>query len=337
MLARTVLALVIARSLGGGVGALALYPAALGVLIAGKAYTVARAAAVPRLVPPTVSLVKANARLTVAGVVAPVAAGAVAIAVRKTLGNEVELMLGAAVYVVAAVLALRLPRWADGGGEPQPRERAGFGVPGSAERPRSTGWVRRLPRFDLPPEVWRALTSAASLRWLSGFLLFYGAFVVREHSIGGLSGNVALVVLGAGIAGGNFLGTTAGARVPSLRSPSVGVALIAVTAGVAVLTAAAFGLVTAVALAAVGAATAAMTKLALDSTIQDRVTEDVRSSTFGRSETTMQLAWVAGGVIGILLPTNPTVGFSVASAVEAGALVLAVLARRRLSTSLTYD
>ena len=46
-----------------------LFPAALGCLVSSKAYAVARAAAVPRLVPEGLTLVKANARTSLAGVV----------------------------------------------------------------------------------------------------------------------------------------------------------------------------------------------------------------------------------------------------------------------------
>ena len=46
-----------------------LFPAALGVLIASKAYGVTRAAAVPRLLPERLTLVKANARVSLSGVV----------------------------------------------------------------------------------------------------------------------------------------------------------------------------------------------------------------------------------------------------------------------------
>ncbi|MEO5663456.1 MAG: MFS transporter, partial [Nocardioides sp.] len=46
-----------------------LFPAALGVLVASKAYGVTRAAAVPRLVPPSLTLVKANARVSMAGII----------------------------------------------------------------------------------------------------------------------------------------------------------------------------------------------------------------------------------------------------------------------------
>ena len=44
-----------------------LFPAALGVLIASKAYNIARAAAVPRLLPPGTSLVRANSMVSIAG------------------------------------------------------------------------------------------------------------------------------------------------------------------------------------------------------------------------------------------------------------------------------
>ncbi|MCW2711014.1 MAG: transporter, partial [Marmoricola sp.] len=48
---------------------LAMFPTALGVLVSSKAYGVARAATVPRLLPPGLSLVKANSRISLAGVV----------------------------------------------------------------------------------------------------------------------------------------------------------------------------------------------------------------------------------------------------------------------------
>ena len=47
----------------------AMFPAALGVLVSSKAYGVARAATVPRLQPRDLTLVKANGRISLAGVV----------------------------------------------------------------------------------------------------------------------------------------------------------------------------------------------------------------------------------------------------------------------------
>ncbi len=90
-----------------------------------------------------------------------------------------------------------------------------------------------------------------------------------------------------------------------------------------------FGLIVVFALALVAAAAAAVSKLALDATIQQRIDDAVRTSIFARSETTLQLSWVAGGAIGILLPTNASLGFAVAAAVLAAALAFILGLRPR--------
>ncbi len=48
--------------------------------------------------------------------------------------------------------------------------------------------------------------------------------------------------------------------------------------------------------------TQCLSKLALDSVIQRDVPERVRTSAFARSDTTLQLAWVLGGFVGIAMP-----------------------------------
>jgi hypothetical protein len=260
------------------------------------------------------TLVQANSRLTLAGVLAPGIAGSIAAAVIKTLGHRTELLLGAAVYVVAAITAFRLPRAADGGG----RRRT---TTTSPPPPAKTHW--------LSGDLLRALRTAASLRWLSGFLLLFGAFVVRVHPIGGLSANICLGELALGIGVGNILGTVLGARTAAAAGPRLSALLLAATTAVCVYAAFAFGVLSVFALAVVGSAAAAMSKLSLDATIQRKIDDDVRTSTFARSETILQLSWVVGGGIGIVLPTNPGVGFSVAAAVLATALITAFGHRRR--------
>ncbi|MDQ1705236.1 MAG: hypothetical protein QOF18_1602 [Frankiaceae bacterium] len=320
MAARATLAVVIGHNLGsGGAHALALYPAALGVLIAGKAYGIARSAAVPRLLPERMTLVQANSRLTFAAVLSPAVAGSIAVALSKGVGALSALRFGAALYVVAGVLALRLPRAADGGGETLATENAaGRGL-------------LRLSNVDL--EVGVALRCTAVLRWLSGFLLLYGAFLLRTHKLSGLSHNLSLAILAVGIGVGNLLGATVGARVADRPTRRLAPPLLAINTTAAFYTALDFGLVSVVVLALVSAATAAIAKLHLDATIQQRVSDDVRTSTFARSETTLQLSWVVGGAIGILLPTIPFVGFLVAAVVLAGGLANALgwLPRPRMS------
>jgi hypothetical protein len=70
-----------------------------------------------------------------------------------------------------------------------------------------------------------------------------------------------------------------------------------------------------------------LAKLALDSTIQRDVPERVQSSAFARSDTTLQLAWVIGGFIGIALPLIPRLGLGIAAAVLASWFAFVMLTR----------
>ena len=243
-------------------------------------------------------------------------------AVAHTLGYRTELFLGAVVYVIAALTTTRLPTTVDG--DPD----------GSATHP-TTGGLVRVSKVGA--DVLQALQSAAALRWLSGFMLFFGAFLVRVHPLGGLSPNVCLGALAIAIGAGNVLGTTLGPRTATFAANRLSIALLAATTLACVVTAFYFGLLTVFALALIAAATAAVAKLALDATIQRRINDDVRTSIFARSETTLQLSWVVGGVVGILLPTNATLGFAVAAVVLGAALavILGVRPRRRPSAGCT--
>jgi len=319
MVARATLAVIIGHNLGGGTAALALYPAALGVLVAGRAYGIARAAAVPRLVPEGMTLVQANARLTFAGVVVPGIAGALAVTSTKLFGHLTTLRWSAAVYLLGAVLVMRLPRRADGGAETR-----------AAEHSAGRGFLRlSKASFD----VRAALRTTAALRALAGFLLLYGAFVVRKHPIGGLSGTVSLAALAIGLGIGNLIGTTTGARAAArVNARKLAMPLLLVSLATTLLVALDFGLFTVFAVAVVTSAAVAVAKLSLDATIQQQVDDSIRTSTFARSETTLQLAWVFGGAIGILLPTRPLIGFLVASALLAVAVADAFGVRVRRGT-----
>ncbi len=76
-----------------------------------------------------------------------------------------------------------------------------------------------------------------------------------------------------------------------------------------------YGVVTVVVVAACAGLAASLGKLALDALIQRDVPEAVRTSAFARSETLLQLCWVAGGALGITLPLDGALGLSVAAGV----------------------
>ena len=89
-----------------------LFPAALGCLVASKAYGVTRASAVPRLLPPGFSLVNANSRNALAGVAGMAVGGGLAGAAAR-IGPEWSLRLAFLIYVVGTILAIRLPSRVD--------------------------------------------------------------------------------------------------------------------------------------------------------------------------------------------------------------------------------
>jgi MFS family permease len=301
-----------------------LFPAALGVLVASKAYNVTRAAAVPRLLPEGLTLVTANARTSMAGVVgvavsAPLAAGA------AMIGPEWALRYAFVVFVVATILAIRLPPRVDSS---QGEEPIGFLSGARTGEAPVTG--RRAVR--IPASMAFALRANCGPRWLSGFLTLFMAFLLRQHPIGGYSPQflIAVVIGGAGV--GNIAGIAIGTFVRRMhpRITVVGVLL----ADVAAVTLAAlfYGLVPLVVLGFTAGLAQCLAKLSLDSTIQRDVPERVQTSAFARSDTTLQLAWVIGGFVGIAMPLQPRLGLSVAAVVLLAWSVF-VLASRGLRPS----
>lgn len=74
--------------------------------------------------------------------------------------------------------------------------------------------------------------------------------------------------------------------------------------GAAITAALFFGAFLVACLTAVAGFSQALAKLSLDALIQRDVPELVRTSAFARSETLLQVAWVFGGAIGIVLPST---------------------------------
>lgn len=290
---------------------IALYPAALGCLISSKAYGVARAATVPRLLPPTFTLVKANSRISLSGVVGGSVVGGIAGAASR-IGPEWALRVGFVSFVIATILAVLLP--------PQADSQAG-------ESPQT---IRGALSFHVPPAVVFALRSNAALRMLSGFLTMFMAFLLRTHPLPGWEHRatllMALVVGAAGL--GNTLGIGIGNLLRNVRPATVVVVVLLADTAMAVICALFYGLLTAVVLGLTAGISQGLGKLALDSTIQHEVPEHNRTSAFARSETLLQMAWVTGGFIGIALPLNATLGLWVLAALMVGWTVFVLAGRR---------
>ncbi|MER8117990.1 MFS transporter [Streptomyces sp. NPDC094031] len=299
MLARALLALLISGAVA--TGSLELYPAALGVLVASKAYGVVRSAVVPRLLPPLFSLVKANSRVTLAGLLATGVAAPIAAGLHR-LGDPWPLYGASMIFAAGTALSFSLPPKVDSARG----EALALLAAEETRLPRTK--VKRPGLRTVGPAVTHALGANAALRCLSGFLIFFLAFLLREHPLGGRSAVVSLGLVGVAAGAGNALGTAVGAWLRSRAPEIIIVTVVAAALGMALVAAAFFGAVLVTCLAAVAGFAQALAKLALDALIQRDVPELVRSSAFARSETLLQMAWVFGGAVGIVMPLNGTVG-----------------------------
>ncbi|GAB2834575.1 MFS transporter [Streptomyces daliensis] len=316
MLARALLALAMAGAVA--TGGLELYPAALGVLVSSKAYGVVRSAVVPRLLPRAFSLVKANSRVTLAGLLATGAAAPIGAGLHQ-LGEPWPLYGAFAVFVLGTFLSFSLPHKVDSAkGERRVRLARTHSEqdPGPAEEGEG-GSGRRPGLRTVGVSVRAGLLANSSLRALSGFLTFFLAFLLREHPLSGLSAAFSLALVGVAAGTGNALGTAIGAWLRA-RGPEVIIATVLALALAATVTAAAlYGTVLVTAVAATAGIAQALGKLSLDALIQRDVPEEVRTSAFARSETLMQMSWVAGGAVGIALPLIGPLGMGVGAAVVA--------------------
>lgn len=287
-----------------------LYPAALGVLVGQKAFAVTRAAAVPRLLPDGVSLVAANSRLQLAATFGTMVGAPLGIALAQ-IGDDWPLRVAFLAYAGTTVLAILLPKQVDSAaGETQASIRSG-----------DSG------RFRVGATVVEALRANAALRWFSGFMTMFLAFMLREEPVAGLDG---LLLLGI-VAASAWLGSTAGSSVGAVvtaRSPNRTIlALVALTAVAALVSAVYWSLITVVFVGLVAGFAQQLGRLSLDAIVQRDVPEKMRSNAFARSETLLQLGWVVGGGVGIILPLIPWLGMTVAALIMIGGLVATLRAR----------
>jgi hypothetical protein len=83
-------------------------------------------------------------------------------------------------------------------------------------------------------------------------------------------------------------------------------------------------------LAVAAGAAQSLGKLSLDAMVQRDVPEDVRASAFARSETVLQIGWVLGGGIGIVLPLAGARAFALTAALLLAGTVFVGLGLRGL-------
>lgn len=322
-----------------------LYICALLLLVFSRAFNVLRAAVVPRVLPSGMPLVTANSRLNIFGmcgaavlggvgavlikvfnVLEPVERGSTPGDVSPTLGFTIELLAGAVVFLFGAWVALRLPVRVDTDEGEGKIAMSSRGDRGSRERNTASG-----VRIVLGTHVVTALRSSAVQKFLGGFLTFFMVFYIQA-TMQGFGALAVLGALGAAAGIGSLLGTAVGTRFAT-TSPDQ---LVLIASGVAVaccvLAAITPGVAISIIVALIAAVLSALGKIALDAIIQREVPGEFRSSAFSRSETVLQLAWVLGGTVGILLPTSAGtlwVGWTVAAVLLSLAFGLILYGRHK--------
>jgi len=315
MLARGFATWVLAGAIAGN--DLSLYPAAFACLVASKAYGVTRSATVPRLLPQGYTLVAANARISLAGILSG-AVGAGLAGLLAIAGPAWPLRLSFVVFLVGMVLALRLP----------PKVDSTAGETPTTLSLDDTGPIIR--KTSVGPAVVAALRANGGVRAFSGFLTMFLAFLLREHPVGDLDDTVAFGLVAGAAAVGSFTGTTVGSRLRT-RAPELVIVVVLTILTVAAAAGALFyGVVSVVAVALAAGLAQSLGKLSLDAVVQRDVPEAVRTSAFARSETLLQLSWVVGGGVGIVLPLNGALGLGLAALGLVVMLVLTVRAVRAL-------
>jgi hypothetical protein len=333
---RAVLALIMA---GHATDLLVLYPCALGSLVLSKAYGVLRASAAPRLVPRGMTLTEANARLSIFGLGSTLVLGGVVGVVIKVTGSYgFGLVLTAIGFAVCGYFAFRLPPQVDSapvmqGPDPGVTAVSALAVGGGDRaRPPVVTRVRNWASRGFDSHLIVALQGESVLRLLSGLLTIYLAFYI-ESTAHGWTAALQLGAVVAAAGAGNFTGTGLGSRIKFGRPELVIVVSTAIAAATCLLVAILFDVLLAVAAMFVSSVANALSKIALDALIQRDVDETQRSSAFARSETFLQLSWVAGAALGVALPgdrVGGSLGFWVAAVIVGAVAVVTVLRSRAI-------
>ncbi len=297
--ARAVLALLLASALLD----LAFYPLVFGLLLARKAYALARTALLAQLVPERHELVRASGHLARTGTVAGGVGTAVAGAVIALAGVTWLPLLAAAGYLAAAGVGSTIER---------------------VERPAPV--AAALARAETPVSVRQAAMSVAALRATAGALTFLLALAIKRGGGDEWIFAAALVAAGAGTFAGTVVSPWLHRRLPSDR---VVLAVLLVPGAVS-----AFGVLT----VGSGAIVAIAASIGLASSVASRtmdavyaqVPDRVRGRVIAWVELVFQVANLLGAILAVSAAPSPRVGFAVCAVVlvAAGA---ATAARMRVS------
>lgn len=318
---RTALAVLLVMNYDGASGSFpswVLYPCALAMMVFSKSFSVLRSAVTPRVMPPTIDLVRVNARLTMFGllggtIVGGAIAGGVEFVCTHLFKLPGALFVVIAMTIAGAMLSMRIPRWVEVTAGEVP---ATLSYRQDSE-PLRRSWHKEVSgalRQPLGRNIITSLWGNCTIKVMVGFLFLYPAFVAKAHQANGWAQIAMLGMIGAAAGIGNFVGNFTSARLKLGRPAALVVRCTVAVSAVALAASVAGNLMLAVIATLVTSGSSAIAKASLDASLQNDLPEESRASGFGRSESTLQLAWVLGGALGVLVYTELWVGFTAVTA-----------------------
>jgi hypothetical protein len=267
----------IAFFVAGRLDTVALYPAALAILVAARVHGITKNGLTMAYAGPGEGLMRSNARLgrvAVAGALTAAPFGGAAVTL---WGPGGAMVLAGIVYSLCAFVTLRLPH---------PRVRT---------EPRPIGPRGRVPALTGPA------IGAAGMRAATGFILFLSAFAIRRE---GFPGSLFAAMAVAAAVGG-FLADLLAPRLPETLREEFIVVGCTVAAGLgAFLAFQAFSLPVLAVFALTAGAATELGRLAFQSLMQHQAPEGALGRVFVRYEVLFQLSWVAGAVGPAVLPID---------------------------------
>ena len=259
----------IAFYVAGRLDTVALYPAALAILVAARVHGITKNGLTMAYAGPGEGLMRSNARLGRVAVAGALTAAPLGVGAVRLWGSGGAMVLAGIVYSICALVTIRLPH---------PRVRT---------EPKPLGRRGRIPVLTGPA------LGATGMRAATGFILFLSAFAIRRERFP--SSWFAAMVIAA--AAGGFLADLLAPRLPETLREEFIVVGCTVAAGLGALFAfQAFSLpVLAIFGLTAGAATE-LGRLAFQSLMQAHAPEGALGRVFVRYEVMFQLSWVAGAV-----------------------------------------
>ncbi len=259
----------IAFFVAGRLDTVALYPAALAILVAARVHGITKNGLTMAYAGPGEGLMRSNARLgrvAVAGALTAAPFGVLAVRVWDSGG---AMVLAGIVYSICALVTLRLPH---------PRVRT---------EPMPIGRRGRIPVLTGPA------IGAAGMRAATGFILFLSAFAIRREDFP----STWFAAMAISAAAGGFLADLLAPKLPETLREEFIVVGCTIAAGLgAFLAFQAFSLPVLSLFALTAGAATELGRLAFQSLMQAHAPEGALGRVFVRYEVMFQLSWVAGAL-----------------------------------------